>query len=128
MIFKWGDASNITLSSSFDNFSFHGDTTFPIKMQSMQMHITVKCVEEVQSTNHVLIEADGGGKRRLPAQKDSRTWLDQRWFSRSRRPHPSLKTIKYYRFVCFFGFVLQWWQIFCSFCFHCNLCCVYVCM
>lgn len=93
MIFKWGDASNITLSSSFDNFSFHGDTTFPIKMQSMQMHITVKCVEEVQSTNHALMEAAGGGKRRLPAQKGSRTWLEQRWFSRSRRPHPSLKTI-----------------------------------
>lgn len=42
MIFKWGDASNITLSSSFDNFSFHGDTTFPLTVQSMQMHITVK--------------------------------------------------------------------------------------
>lgn len=42
MIFKWGDASNITLSSSFDNFSFHGDATFPTTVQSMQMHIAVK--------------------------------------------------------------------------------------
>lgn len=45
-----GGLSNIkiTLSSSFDSLSFHGDTTFPVTPMSVQMLIT----EKVWSRNH----------------------------------------------------------------------------
>lgn len=80
MIFKWGDASTITLSSSFDKFSFHGDTTFPITVKSVQMHITAKICGGSTKHQSCPDERWWGGGCRFPAQKDNRTWLEQRWF------------------------------------------------
>lgn len=75
MIFKWGDASNITLSSSFDNFSFHGDATFPITVQSMQIHIAVKNMwRKYKAPIMNLMKAAGGRGGEGFLQKDGRTW------------------------------------------------------
>lgn len=79
IIFKWGDASNITLSWSFDNFSFHGDTTFAVTVQSVQMHITAKiCGGNTKHQSWPDRSCCWG--EGFPALKDNRTWLEQRWF------------------------------------------------